>query len=166
MSYYSEIVERIQKEVKKVDKYPPSFTKKFIDLDRKNCYAYALNLNINDPEKRVLFPGCISDENEDPDIYSETSLMKRLKRDLNFLGFSYRENDIRLKEGEYRIAIYAFPTFHDCPIGFHISRQDKDCYWSEKPNWKASPRRLDYNGIDAPDIESAYFKTVLIIRKG
>lgn len=167
MSYYSDLVELIKDEVTK-NTYPPVFTNKLFDFSIRNCYAYALNLNVTDPKKRVLYPGCISSENEKLDIYSEKMLLKRLEKDLKFLGFTSRSNDKNLEESEYRIAIYAFPSFHDMPIGFHIARQDKDGFWSEKPNWKSKPRKLDYSGIDCPELigAEAFYKTVLIIKKG
>ena len=166
MSYYSETVKRIKDQVNK-NKYPPEFIKRIKPcFDFRNCYAYALNLNVNDIKKRIYFPGCISQKDENPYIFDSNSLVSRLKRDLEFLGFSYRENDEQLKEGEYRIAIYAFPSFHDMPIGFHISRQDMDGFWSEKPNWKDKPRMLKYSGVREPDIgKKTCFKTVLIIKK-
>ena len=94
-------------------------------------------------------------------------LLERIKKDLEFLGFSFRCNDENLENNEYRIAIYAFSSFHDMPIGFHIARQDKDGYWSEKPNWKSKPRKIDYCGIDSPELINAepFYKTVLIVKK-
>ena len=93
--------------------------------------------------------------------------MERLKKDLDFLGFSYRENDHSLKQGEYRIAVYVTPSIcYDMPIGFHFSRQDKDGYWSEKQNWKDKPQKLDYCGENQPEIPlQTSFKKILIIKK-
>ena len=167
MSYYFNLVQQIKNEVAKKS-YPPIFKENIFNLfSVRNCYAYALDLNVHDPKKRVLFPGCISSEKESLDIYSESMLLKRLERDLEFLGFTFRSNDENLEENEYRIAIYAFPAFYDMPIGFHIARQDKDGYWSEKPNWKSRPRKLDYCGINCPELVNAkpFYKTVLIIKK-
>ena len=112
MSYYSDLIEQIKDEVKK-NTYPPVFEKKIFDFSVRNCYAYALNLNVSDRMQRVLYPGCISSENEKTDIYSEKMLLERLEKDLEFLGFTFRPNDKNLEESEYRIAIYAFPSFHD-----------------------------------------------------
>ena len=166
MSYYSDLIEQIKDEVKK-NTYPPVFEKKIFDFSVRNCYAYALNLNVSDRMQRVLYPGCISSENEKTDIYSEKMLLERLEKDLEFLGFTFRPNDKNLEESEYRIAIYAFPSFHDMPIGFHIARQNKDGIWSEKSNWKSKPRMLDYSGIDCPELIGVepFYKTVLIIKK-
>ena len=166
MSYYSNIVQKVKAEVAK-NNYPPIFESKIINLSVRNCYAYALNLEVSDPNKRVFLPGCISSESENVNIFDGSKLMDRLKRDLNFLGFAYRPNDKYLKGGEYRIAIYGLPTLHDMPIGFHISRQGKDGYWSEKRNWKAKPQRLNYCGTEAPKLDGVrpFFTEVLIIRK-
>jgi hypothetical protein len=166
MSYYSNIVQKVKAAVAK-NSYPPIFESKIINLSIRNCYAYALNLEVSDPNKRVFLPGCISSESENVNIFDGSKLMDRLKRDLEFLGFTFRPNDEHLNDGEYRIAIYGLPTFHDMPIGFHISRQDKDGYWSEKRNWKAKPQKLDYCGIEAPKLDGVVpFKTeVLIIKR-
>ena len=166
MSYYSNIVQKVKTEVAK-NSYPPIFESKIINLSVRNCYAYALDLNVSDPSKKVYFPGCISNEEEKPDIFDGSDLVKRLEKDLEFLGFTFRPNDEHLNDGEYRIAIYGLPTFYDMPIGFHISRQDKDGYWSEKRNWKAKPQKLDYCGTEAHKLDGVKpFKTeVLIIGK-
>ena len=166
MSYHSLIVKQIKDKVSE-NSYPPTFKRKLLDLAVRNCYAYALDLDISDPKERVLLPGCISSEEEKQDIFDESDLIKRLKKDLEFLGFTFRQNDEHLNDGEYRIAIYGLPTFHDMPIGFHISRQDKDGYWSEKRNWGAKPQKLDYCGIEAPKLDGVVpFKTeVLIIKR-
>ena len=79
MSYYSDLIEQIKDEVKK-NTYPPVFEKKIFDFSVRNCYAYALNLNVSDRMQRVLYPGCISSENEKPDIYSEKMLLERLEK--------------------------------------------------------------------------------------
>lgn len=166
MSYYEKIVQQIKDKVSE-NSYPPTFERKLLDLSVRNCYAYALDLDISDPQKRVFFPGCISSEEEKLDIFSGLDLLERLKKDLTFLGFSFRTNDQNLKEGEYRIAIYGLPTLHDMPIGFHISRQDKDGYWSEKRNWKSKPEKLDYSDFEAPKLVGVTpFRTeVLIIKR-
>ena len=166
MSYYSSLVQQIKDKVLE-NNYPPVFKNDFLNFSKRNCYAYSLDLDVHDPKKIVLFPGCISSKEENPDIYSWEKLLERLKRDLQFLGFTFRSNDDKLIENEYRIAIYAFPSFYDMPIGFHIARQDKDGYWSEKPNWNSKPRKLDYCGIECPELVDAnpFNKKVLIIKK-
>ncbi len=89
----------------------------------------------------MWLPGCISDENLDKNIWSTPDLIERLKKDLDFLGISYRDNSNNLLEGEWRIAIYYEPATHDFPIGFHISRQDIDGIWSEKPSWEGKIKK-------------------------
>ena len=166
MSYYERIVQQIKNKVS-ANSYPPVFERKFLDFSVRNCYAYALDLDVSDPEKKVFVPGCISSENEQPHIFSGLDLAERLKKDLTFLGFTFRPNEQNLQEGEYRIAIYGLPTFHDMPIGFHFSRQDEDGYWSEKRSWKAKPEKLDYSDFEAPKLVGVTpFKAeVLIIKR-
>ena len=167
MSYYEKLVQQIKDEIIK-NEYPPVFKEQVFNFLKRNCYAYALDLNVHDSKKRVLYPGCISNQEENPDIYSGAMLLERLKRDLEFLGFTFRFNDKNLKDNEYRIAIYAFPSLcYDMPIGFHMARQDKDGYWSEKPNWNSEPRKLNYCGIEPPKLINAepFQKDVLIIKK-
>lgn len=166
MSYHAMIVQQIKDKVSS-NSYPPEFKRKFLDFSVRNCYAYALDLDVSDTKKEVFFPGCISSEDEKPDIFSGLDLLERLKKDLKFLGFTFRPNEKKLEEGEYRIAIYGLPTYYDMPIGFHISRQDKDGYWSEKRNWKSKPEKLDCSDFEAPKLVGVIpFRTeVLIIKR-
>ena len=165
MSYYTEIIDRIKEQVDE-NEYPPIYVGRIVNVRYTNCYAYALNIRISDMLKKIYYPGCINMEGNDSYIYSSDDLMKGLKKDLDFLGFSYRANSENLEDGEYRIGIYAFPTFHDLPIGFHFSRQDKDGCWSEKPSWKSRPRKFNYFGIDPPKLDAKIcFKDVLILKK-
>lgn len=88
-------------------------------------------------------------------------------RKLDFLGISYRDNSNNLLEGEWRIAIYYEPTTHDFPIGFHISRQDIDGIWSEKPSWEGKIKKIGDKSNIPPNLEKSrlYLKNVLILSK-
>lgn len=164
MSYYSRKLENIRKALK-TNIYPSKFNKKRWKYVKTNCYAYALDLLINDRKKEIFIPGCISDENAEKVVW--TDVTGEVKKDLDFLGISYRENDEALYKGEWRIAIYYIPTPHDWPIGFHIVRQDEDGYWSEKPSWKAKVTRFKKKTDTPPDL-SKYgpkLESVLILSK-
>lgn len=164
MSYYSQTLENIRK-VLRTNMYPPRFNKKRWKYVKVNCYAYALDLPINDRKKLIFIPGCICDENAEKAVY--TDVTGEVKKNLDFLGISYREDDGNLYKGEWRIAIYYIPTFHDLPIGFHIVRQDEDGCWSEKPSWKAKISRFDEK-TDTPPELSKYgpkLESVLILSK-
>ena len=162
--YYSMKVKEI-KEILSQNEYPPVFQKKKWKRLKVNCYAYALDINVSDPKEQIWCPGCICDKNADKNI--RTDVTNRVKRDLEFLEISYRKNTKELKEGEWRIAIYFQPAFHDCSIGFHISRQDKDGIWSEKPSWTASIRKIGKKSNIPPDLSkyNIRLENVLILSK-
>lgn len=136
MPYYEKIITKI-KNVMNVNVYPPKFNKKrWKSIKHVNCYAYALDLPVRDRKTRIFIPGCISNPDVETAIFNPNELITRLKKDLDFLGLSYREDNGELKKGEWRIAFYSFPSFHDYPINFHFVRQDEDGCWSEKKSWK------------------------------
>lgn len=166
MSYYSKKVKEIKEQVDK-NTYPPKFKKEKNFLCHRNCYAYVLNTTVSDAREEIFFPGCISNEREKKDIFSSYELKERLRKDLQFLGFTYRSDDGKLSDGEYRIAVYVIPTYHDMPIGFHISRQDETGEWSEKPSWKAGIRKIGKKADTPPDIskEGPRLVEVLILKK-
>lgn len=165
-NYYVKKVKKIRTEISN-NIYPPTFGCKKWRKRNRNCYAYSLDINISDPRKKIFIPGCISDEKVETEIYSTTELISRLKADLDFLGISYRENTHEIYKGEWRIAIYFMPEPHDLPIDFHISRQDFDGIWSEKPSWKAKVAQTE-NKSDFPLDLSKYglrLESVLILSK-
>ncbi|MBO5478825.1 MAG: hypothetical protein J6A04_03815 [Clostridia bacterium] len=164
MSYYSQKLENIR-EILQSNVYPPKFNAKRWKHVKVNCYAYALDLPINDKEKLIFIPGRICDKNAEKVIW--TDVTSKVKRDLESLGISYREDDGILYEGEWRIAIYYIPTPHDYPISFHFVRQDDDGFWSEKPSWEAKIRRFLQKTDTPPDL-SEYgpkLESVLILSK-
>lgn len=164
MFYYSQKLEKIRN-VLQTNMYPPKFNKKRWKYVKANCYAYALDLPISDWKKSIFIPGCIGEENAEKEIWTEVT--DKIKKDLNFLGISYREDDGVLYKGEWRIAIYYIPTPYDWPIGFHIARQDGDGCWSEKPSWKAKVRRFKKKTDTPPDL-SKYgpkLESILILSK-
>ena len=92
-----------------------------------------------------------------------------MKKDLEFLGISFREDkhETHLKPGEWRIAIYYRPTPHDWPIGFHLSRQDIDGIWSEKLSWKGKIQRIGEKSDKPHDLSKydLYLESTLILSK-
>ena len=103
MSYYERVTTKIKNVVKK-NVYPPKFNKKRWRLIKQvNCYAYALDLPVRDRKMEIFIPGCISNPDVIPAIFNPNELITRLKEDLDFLGLSYREDNGKLKKGEWRI---------------------------------------------------------------
>lgn len=166
MSYYSEKVQKIR-EILESNTYPTKYMPRKWKWLKVNCYSYALNIPVSDEKQLIWIPGCISDEKEKPHIFS--GITERLKKDLDFLGISYREDsgEATLNEGEWRIAIYKGPTLHDWPIEFHISRQDEDGIWSEKPSWNGKVQRIGKKSNKPHDLSkhNLYLETVLILSK-
>ena len=165
-SYYMRKIKEIRKILKK-NNYPCHFDKRKFKGRILNCYAYALDINVSDPKKIIWIPGCISDENLDKNIYTVDELVDRLKKDLDFLGISYRDDTSTLLDGEWRIAIYYIPFIHDWPFGFHISRQDVNGIWSEKISWEGEIEKIG-NKCDAPpDFKKdfVFLEKVLILSK-
>lgn len=166
MSYYSKKVQKIR-EILETNIYPTEYTPERWRWCKANCYAYALDIPVSDEKQLIWIPGCISNEKEEPYIFGE--ITERLKKDLEFLGISCRKDngESNLYEGEWRIAIYYRPTPHDWPIGFHISRQDIDEIWSEKPSWKGNVQRIGKKSDSPYDLSkhNLYLENVLILSK-
>lgn len=163
MSYYSKKLENIR-EVLQTNTYPSKFNKKRWKYIKANSYAYALDLPINDRKKSIFIPGCICDENVEKEVMADVT--GKVKKDLDFLGISYRGDNGVLYNGEWRIAIYFTATLHDCPIEFHFVRQDEDGAWSEKTSWKGKIRRFAKK--DTPPDLSKYglrLEKILILSK-
>ncbi len=164
MSYYLKKIKVIQ-ECLENNVYPPVYDKKkWRFISSANCYAYSLDIPISDPKKHIWLPGSLSDEN----IYkipidSSMELIERLYSDLEFLGISYRDDTITIKDNEYRIEVYTFRSFHDYPIEFHFTRQDANGIWTEKTGWNGKIRVMDRN----PEIMERYnaIKTKTLILK-
>ena len=167
MPYYERMTAKI-KNVIKTNVYPPKFNKKRWRLIKQvNCYAYALDLPVRDRKMEIFIPGCISNPDVIPAIFNSNELITRLKKDLDFLGLSYREDNGKLKKGEWRIAFYYFPSFLDMPIGFHFVRQDEDGCWSQKKNWKANISKEKEKSDSPPDLSEydGKLRGVLILSK-
>ena len=158
------------REIIKQNTYPPSPPESDINKWEKvmtttNCYAYALDVPIEDQNQDIWIPGCPRFSSGDVHIYS--GVTKKIEQDLQFLGVSYREDNGILEEGEYRIAIYFRSTPHDWPIGFHVSRQDNTGRWSEKKSWDAVPSCIRDISDKPPDLSEHGFvlESVLILSK-
>ena len=56
---------------------------------------------------------------------------------------------------------------HDFPIDFHISRQDIDGIWSEKPSWEGKIEKIGDKSNIPPNLEKShlYLKNILILSK-
>ena len=153
MSYYTGKIERIREELENKSSVPTFEPKKWKIILGKalftNCYAYALDLAIPDPKEEIFIPGCIHDYSSEKVVWSDVT--GNVKKDLDFLGIKYREDDSSaLKPGEYRIAIYYIPTFHDMPLCFHMARQDENGEWSEKTGWKGIVQKIGVKGDKPP----------------
>lgn len=145
----------------------PEYNPKKWDGLHTNCYAYALDIPVSDPIEQIWTPGQISSKKQNHHFF--TRVTDEVKRDLDYLGISYRENDDSLRLGEWRIAIYYRPTFHDMPLGFHVSRQDSDGCWSEKTGWSKKGKLQRFNSkTDTPPDLSEYnihLESILILSK-
>lgn len=165
--YYLEIINSIRENLQG-GIYPPVFTKRKYKHSHLNSYAYALDINVSDPEETIWIPGCVCNPNADKSIYLPKDLISRLKMDLNFLGFSCRKDDGKnLREGEWRIAIYSEPTYYKYPIDYYFCRQDSDGSWSIKKSWNDKVRRI-HKKSDIPPFLAKYnlgLETVLIISR-
>ncbi|MCR5146878.1 MAG: hypothetical protein K6B70_06005 [Clostridia bacterium] len=131
-----------------------------------NCYAYALNTPIVDKEEVLFYPSAISNKEDIIQHWSGQDLVAAVLRDLKFLGISYRDDDGKTCEnGEYRIAIYTAPSFHDCPFGFHFVRQDINGEWSEKTSWEGIVQKIGTKGNTPPSYDNGIRLVKVIIVK-
>lgn len=147
--------------------YPPIFEPEIWNRGKRgyNCYAYVLDVPVRDRLKQIWYPGFFC--GNFGEIYSTKTLIENVKLDLKSLGFSYREEDGFLFKGEYRIAIYYIPSFHDMPIGFHMVRQDEDGSWSEKSSWRSSVKVIKSKSDVPPDLSKyqVRFCKTLVVKK-
>ena len=132
-----------------------------------NCYAYALNLPIIDKEEVLFVPSVISNRDDIIEPWSDQELVEGVLRDLDFLGISHRFDDRKTtcKDGEYRIAIYSAPSFHDWPLGFHFVRQDSNGEWSEKKSWDGIVQKIGTKGNIPPTYDNGISLAKVIIVK-
>lgn len=132
-----------------------------------NCYAYALNTPIVDKEEVLFYPSAISNKDDIILPWSERHLVSAVLRDLKFFGISYRDDDgeTTCEDGEYRIAIYTAPSFHDCPLGFHFVRQDINGEWSEKTGWDGIVQKIGTKGNTPPSYDHGIRLVKVIIVK-
>lgn len=152
MSYYERKIRKVINVVESTRGFKPGFNPRKWKGKKLNCYAYALNIPITDERKEIFFPGCICDKNASKDMWTGNDIIEGIKKDLDFLKISYREDDGNIEKNEWKIAIYFVPSFHDMPIDFHVARLDDDGYWSEKTSWKGKVRRIGKKGNKAPDL--------------
>ena len=160
MSNYVGYRKKLQKSARDIIRktpFPPRVEPTKYESEYMNCYSFALNLPIEDPEKEFFSPGCISNPHGESAIWD--SALKWMKKDLYYLGLKFREIDLSekdnfvLNDGEYAIAIYReISTFHDMPFDFHMIRRDQNGMWHDKNGWKVKfnmysklPDLTDYN---------------------
>lgn len=138
MDYYNKKIAEIKQKLQTKTKVPVFNPDNWVINSSPlytNCYAYCLDLDVEDPETTIFIPGSISNKNASKNILTISTLIKNLKNDLEFLGISYRDNKGLLNSGEYRIGIFTGYIYPDHPISFHFVRQDSDGKWSEKFGW-------------------------------
>lgn len=113
-----------------------------------NSYAYALNLNVRDIEKKIWVPGNIAKilgynvKNMD--------IIERFKADLDAMRIFYAEdfsNKLeRLEPGEWRIAIYRNKFPQNGEEEYVFIRQDQvTLTWSQKTSWNSKVIFWDEN---------------------
>lgn len=132
-----------------------------------NCYAYALNLPIIDKQQALFVPSVISNRDDIIEPWSCQELVEGVLRDLDFLGISHRfdNGETICEDGEYRIAIYSAPSFHDYPLGFHFVRQDSNGEWSEKTGWDGIVQKIGTKGNTPPTYDNGIRLAKVIIVK-
>ncbi len=127
-------------------KYPPTFQPQlWRNVVFANCYAYALDLPVEDERHNFWFPGCISDPTCDRTITSQEELLSRLHQDLDLLGFQYQEANSKKITKEFLITVYEEEKKSDqYSLAFHFTRRDANEIWSHKPSWLKPVRRGNY----------------------
>ena len=78
--YRDQMIKEIQNVVKK-NTYPPKFDNSKWEGDNRkknNCYAYALDINIDDPKAIIWCPGCISSSNISKTIWDHNEIIPRI----------------------------------------------------------------------------------------
>lgn len=167
---YRKQLQSLAKRIITGTQFPPSIEAAKFMSEHMNCYAFALNLPLEDPEQEFFIPGCISDYHMESEIWNTGTIVKRIIKDLHCLGLRYREvnqnsnGKVDLEDGEYAIAIYGeISTFHDCTFDFHIIRSDSYGLWQAK-----NGRKLGFKVYSrVPDLTEYNMKLlgILAIRK-
>lgn len=79
MSYYFEKIAEIMQKMQSKKTAPVYEPDKWVVNDKPlftNCYAYALDLDVSDPETTIFIPGSISNENACKQIYTLDTFVK------------------------------------------------------------------------------------------
>ena len=131
---------------KEVRKLVNPFKKEWINVNKTNCYAYALGIDVNYEDLGIngYEPGFTCDLRL-PSNFDGSDLINNVVKDLDNLGIDFRHvNDYyKLGEGEWRIAIfggyrYSFDKFDD----YHFMRQSLDGIWVHKSGYYGKPTNL------------------------
>lgn len=140
------------------------FSKKWINDDETNCYAYAIGLDSTREDVYPytgLNPGTFSD-NCLSNPFTLEDLLSNLENDLHYLGIDYKDvsSDYNLKPGEWKIAVMITSDFsYDSEMDYHFLRQTKNGIWYHKMGLFHSPTMLDSRGNPIKNPETSIIET-------
>lgn len=147
----------VKKTFTKVLQYEPDkWIKSNILISNRNCYLYALDINVKFPIKKeyISLFGTLSGTYKEnmTDLESFESCFA----ELSILNLNYCECKLEtpIPKGYHKIAIYY--TTDD----IHWLRQDFDGAWSHKIGWHQEPTNKDVYGSKILNPETAYLDVV------
>ena len=89
---YRKQLQSMARGIIKGTQFPPPIEAAKFTSEHMNCYAFALNLPLEDPEQEFFIPGCISDYHMESEIWNPDKIVQRVIKDLHCLGLRYRES--------------------------------------------------------------------------
>ena len=117
---------------------PPVYNPVEWDGKKFNCYAYALqmNMNINSMKLGIGFTTGVQAESK---CYTADFVLEQFLIDCKNLKLNCTQIQIDDKIGceEYKIALYVWEGW-----SYHFKRQDSDGNWSEKRGWHDTISRV------------------------
>lgn len=122
------------------------FKKEWVSIEKTNCYAYALGLDINYDDLGIegYEPGFTYKEKL-PLHFNGDDLINNVVKDLDNLEIDFRHVNscYKLCSGEWRIAIFGGYRFTDVKFDdFHFMKQTVDGIWIHKPGYYGKPTNL------------------------
>ena len=130
MDYTKEFIDEARNIIHK-QSIPPVFNPNEWKDKKFNCYAYALQLNMN-IDSWKLGIGFTTGRQYESEKYTEDFVLEQFLIDCENLNLncSKIQIDDEIEEDEYKIALYVWKNW-----SYHLKRQDSDGNWSEKRGW-------------------------------
>lgn len=130
MDFTEDFINRVRNTIQK-QSIPPVYNPKEWEGKRFNCYAYALqmNMNINPMKLGIGFTTGVQHEGKK---YTAEFVREQFLIDCENLKLNCTQIQVddKIENYEYKVALYVWKNF-----SYHLKRQDGNGEWSEKRGW-------------------------------